>query len=477
MSCLGRALAAPLAAGRGRLGGRMLSTSFRAQVRMRGSVVHHTAGRRLLRSVNSHSFAPRRGFFCSSSRLRGCSIRALASKSKREGRSSSKRRKSARKEDDLEDQPVLSSNYEEYMAPPSYVDSQRESDAAHPHVPVLLQEVLDHFAPVSMKTYVDGTLGAAGHAVALLRAHPECTTVVGLDQDPTALELAGKRFAQLKQEIGRPDLQVELVRSNFRDIGAVMERLGHAGSVDCILLDVGMSSMQLDSPTRGFSILRNPDAPLDMRMDPDGALTAALIINQWSEAALGEVFREYGEERQWRGFAARIVDAREEAPIATTADLLSALRLDGSTGKWRGGHPATKVFQALRIAVNDELGALETALPAAIDALAPGGRVGVISFHSLEDRLVKRIMQRAAGKGPPWARGDGPLWSARGAGDGVRAARGGSKGGLLEAELEAARDEAPVGRLVTRKVVEATAAEVEFNARARPAKLRVLEKL
>jgi 16S rRNA (cytosine1402-N4)-methyltransferase len=225
------------------------------------------------------------------------------------------------------------------------------------------------------------------------------------------------------------------------------------GDIDGILMDLGVSSMHLDLPERGFSF--NDDGPLDMRMGPSAPLSAYDVVNDWPEDALARIIRLYGEEKHWRLLARRICEARLEAPIETTKQLVTALgRIPGVKGNRSGGvHPATRTFQAIRIAANDELGAIEDAIPAAIDALKPGGRLAIITFHSLEDKIVKTAFRKAAGLLN--AQPDRPFsaW-----------------------ERQPPPPEKRV-RLVTRKPIVADAEEVKRNVRARSAKLRVCEKL
>ena len=269
----------------------------------------------------------------------------------------------------------------------------------------------------------------------------------------------------------RPDSCTKhFVRGNFRDLARHLEgvAVGAGGTVDGMLLDLGFSSMQVDDAARGFSFRR--EGGLDMRMDPAQPLSAREIVNEWSEEQLGRVLRDFGEERHWRRLARRILEYRSvHGPIETTLDLVDALGAKhwqprrGRRGRGRGGkgggihreiHPATRAFQGLRIAVNDELGSVEAALPAAVAALAPGGRLGVISFHSLEDRIVKWGFREMAGR----ERGAGPL---------SREERFGHT---------AARAPPKRVRVLTKKPLEATAAEREANARARSAKLRFVER-
>jgi 16S rRNA (cytosine1402-N4)-methyltransferase len=259
------------------------------------------------------------------------------------------------------------------------------------HVPVLLDRVVELLAPACATegaVLVDATLGLAGHSLALLRAHPGLR-LIGLDRDPDARAEATRRLAAA----GVAD-RATVVPAVFDELPEVLERLGVA-EVQAVLFDLGVSSLQLDRPDRGFSYAA--DAPLDMRMDPTARRTAADVVNTYSAAELARVLRVYGEER----FAGRIARAieRERArePFTRTARLAELVRESIPAATRRtGGHPAKRTFQALRIEVNDELGVLERALPAAIEALAVGGRIAVITFHSLEDRIVKQTLAAAA---------------------------------------------------------------------------------
>ncbi|GLC41334.1 hypothetical protein PLESTB_001074200 [Pleodorina starrii] len=334
---------------------------------------------------------------------------------------------------------------------------------AYPHVPVMLREVLDAFQPVAMHVYLDCTLGAGGHATEMVTAHPEMRTLLGIDLDPTAHAVAEPRIRAAAADRS-PELTLQLLRGNYRDLKRL---LGTVSSPpprpNGILMDLGVSSMQVDTAERGFSFMR--DGPLDMRMDPTAALSAEELLNTWSEAELGRIIRDYGEEKLWRVVARRLVQAREVEPIRTTQQLVKAvgqtqLVSKGGRGGRSGGkgiHPATRTFQALRIAVNDELQKLEKALPDAIEALAPGGRLAVISFHSLEDRLVKHAFLRAAGRPTP---------------EEESLVHGPDKFAYLDA-----LEQRKVADLVTRKPLLPGEMETEANARARSAKLRVLQKL
>jgi 16S rRNA (cytosine1402-N4)-methyltransferase len=262
------------------------------------------------------------------------------------------------------------------------------------HVPVLLDRVVALVAPPLQQpgsVMVDGTLGLGGHTEAVLRACPQAT-VVGVDRDPAALEHAAARL---------PDLapRLSLVHAVYDEIPEVLERLGHP-RVQGMLFDLGVSSMQLDLRERGFSYAK--DAPLDMRMDPTRGRTAAEVLNTYSVAELARVLQTYGEERLARRIAQRIVRERDVRPFDTSARLVDVVAASIPAAVRRTGHPAKRVFQALRIEVNDEIAVLRRALPAAMDCLAVGGRVVVLSYHSLEDRLVKQVLaERSRPTAPP----------------------------------------------------------------------------
>ncbi|MCU1614851.1 MAG: mraW [Frankiales bacterium] len=259
------------------------------------------------------------------------------------------------------------------------------------HVPVLLERVTELLAPACAAdgaVLVDATLGLAGHSLALLAAHPGLR-LIGLDRDPEARAEAARRI----EGAGFAD-RATLVPAVFDELPEVLDRLG-VPQVQAILFDLGVSSLQLDRPDRGFSY--SADAPLDMRMDPTAARTAADVVNTYSSRDLARVLRVYGEERFASRIAAAIERERARQPLTSTARLAELVRdaIPAATRR-TGGHPAKRTFQALRIEVNDELGALSRALPAAIDALALGGRMAVITFHSLEDRIVKQTLVAAA---------------------------------------------------------------------------------
>jgi 16S rRNA (cytosine1402-N4)-methyltransferase len=259
------------------------------------------------------------------------------------------------------------------------------------HVPVLLDRVLELLTPActpDRAVLVDATLGLAGHSLALLQACPGLR-LVGLDRDPDARAEAARRLAAA----GVAD-RATLVPAVFDELPAVLDRLG-VPSVQAVLFDLGVSSLQLDRPDRGFSYAT--DAPLDMRMDPTAPHTAADVVNGYPVAELVRVLRVYGEERFAARIAAAIDRERGRQPLTSTARLAELVRdaIPAATRR-TGGHPAKRTFQALRIEVNDELGVLRRALPAAVDALAVGGRLAVITFHSLEDRIVKQTLTAGA---------------------------------------------------------------------------------
>lgn len=250
------------------------------------------------------------------------------------------------------------------------------------HDPVLLHEVLEAFAPLKVETFFDGTTGAGGHAKALLEAHPEIGRYIACDRDQSALAIAKKTLEPFAK-------RVDFVHGAFAEMGEHLDAL-EIEALDGFLIDIGVSSMQLDEAERGFSFMK--EAPLDMRMDPTQELTAEAIVNRYSEKDLADLFYEYGEERRSRKVAAAIVIARKKRPIRSTLELVKVIAPYATRGRL---HPATLVFQALRIAVNDELGQLSKGLRAAIHRLRVGGRIAVITFHSLEDRIVKHTMKEA----------------------------------------------------------------------------------
>lgn len=306
------------------------------------------------------------------------------------------------------------------------------------HVSVLLEECIDALNIRPDGIYVDGTLGGAGHST---RIAQKLTTgrLIGIDRDRVALEAAGERL----QPYGD---RVTLVHANFCQMQQVLNERNIDG-VDGILLDLGVSSPQLDDGARGFSYMA--DAPLDMRMNRDDALTAHTIVNTWPQEELKRILYTYGEERYAPQIAAAICRRREENPIETTLQLVDVIRAAMPSAALREKqHPAKRSFQAIRIAVNDELGAVEQVMKQAVSLLNPGGRLAVITFHSLEDRVVKQAMAEAA------------------------------KGCTCPPEFPVCVcGKKPQVRLVNRKPIQSGETELQENPRVRSAKLRVCEKI
>ncbi len=303
------------------------------------------------------------------------------------------------------------------------------------HVPVLLQECLDGLRVREGGVYVDGTLGRAGHSLEILRRGGK---IIGIDRDLAAIDAAKERLSGFLD-------RVTLVHGNFCDLAAILRNL-NAGLVDGMLFDLGVSSPQLDEARRGFSYMQ--DAPLDMRMDESAELDAKTVVNSWSREELTRILYEYGEERYAPQIARGIVRRREESPICSTGELVEIIRSAMPAAALREKqHPAKRTFQAVRIAVNGELDALPPMLEAAVDGLKPGGRLAVITFHSLEDRIVKQSM-RAMAVGctcPPQF----PVCVC------------GKK---------------PKVKLITRKPLTAGPSEINENPRSRSAKLRIAER-
>lgn len=307
------------------------------------------------------------------------------------------------------------------------------------HKSVLLQECIDALNIRPDGIYLDGTLGGAGHSSQIARRLTEGGRLIGVDRDRTALAAAKERLAPYAD-------RVTLVHSNFAEIDAILDSLG-IPAVDGMLFDLGVSSPQLDDASRGFSYMA--DAPLDMRMDKDDVLTAGEVVNTWPQGELRRILYDYGEERYAPQIAAAICRAREKAPVETTLELVDIIRSAMPAQALREKqHPAKRSFQAIRIAVNDELGAVSRMMQAAVGRLNPGGRLAVITFHSLEDRIVKSEMQQAA------------------------------RGCTCPPEFPVCVcGKKPLVKLVTRKPIVSGSAELEENPRARSAKLRVAEKL
>ena len=306
------------------------------------------------------------------------------------------------------------------------------------HVSVLLDECIEGLNIRTDGIYVDGTLGGAGHS-AQIAARLTTGRLIGIDRDPIALRAAGERLAPFGE-------RVTLVHSNFCEIANVLDELGIDG-VDGILLDLGVSSPQLDDGSRGFSYM--VDAPLDMRMNNGDALTAEEVVNTWSYEELRRILFDYGEERYAPQIAANICRTRETKPIKTTLELVDVIRGAMPASALREKqHPAKRSFQAIRIAVNDELGAVRQVMEAAIPKLNPGGRLAIITFHSLEDRIVKNGMADAA------------------------------KGCICPPNFPVCVcGKKPLVKLVNRKPIVSGEEELERNPRARSAKLRICEKI
>ena len=303
-----------------------------------------------------------------------------------------------------------------------------------PHRSVLYKEIIHALQPISGGRYVDGTLGAGGHARGIMEASAPDGQLLGLDIDPQALAIARKTLAPYEHRI-------HLAQASYASLSDQLAGLGWK-TVDGILLDLGASSMQFDTPERGFSFLQ--DAPLDMRFGPHVEQTAADLVNRYSERELADLIYRYGEERDSRKIARAIVKAR---PLHTTRELVAVIE-SVSPRRAERLHPATRTFQALRIAVNDELASIEAVLPQAVAALKAGGRMAIISFHSLEDRIVKEFIRQQGRDlvNPPYER-------------------------IYEVERRATLKE------VNRKPITPSEDEIQNNPRARSAKLRIAEKV
>jgi 16S rRNA (cytosine1402-N4)-methyltransferase len=312
------------------------------------------------------------------------------------------------------------------------IETDGENRQHRYHQPVLLREVLDYLRPGPGRLFLDGTIGGGGHARAMLEAGAE---VLGIDQDPDAISESMSLMTDF-------DGRLTLIRTNFADVAGYLEELDVPG-FDGILIDLGVSSHQLDTPQRGFSFQRS--GPLDMRMGPNIPRRASDLVNYAPEAELTRIFRDYGEEPAARRIAAQIVRTRASHLISTTTELAEAV--EEAVPRRGPRHPATRIFQALRIAVNDELGAVERGLPLLAKWVKPGGRFAVITFHSLEDRLVKRFFRKVTQE---WV--DRPEWP------------------------EPRRNPSFEFRLITQRPVEPTEQELADNPRSRSAKLRIIER-
>ncbi|MDW7651084.1 MAG: 16S rRNA (cytosine(1402)-N(4))-methyltransferase RsmH [Bacillota bacterium] len=307
------------------------------------------------------------------------------------------------------------------------------------HEPVLLSETMALLKPKPGEVIMDGTVGGGGHSRAILEGIMPGGRLIAVDQDKEALAAA-------KETLASRDGQIDFVHNNFGNIKAILSSLG-IPALDGILLDIGVSSHQLDEDERGFSF--HADAPLDMRMNLEGPVTAADLVNTLAEDELSKVIRDYGEELWARRIAQFIVTKRKTSPIDTTGQLVDVIKAAiPARARRRGPHPARRTFQALRIAVNDELGVLERAVTDGIDCLRPGGRLVIITFHSLEDRIVKKMFQQAAGgcQCPP---------------------------GLPQCVC----GNTPLVKVLTGKPVQAADEELSKNPRARSAKLRAAVKV
>jgi 16S rRNA (cytosine1402-N4)-methyltransferase len=300
------------------------------------------------------------------------------------------------------------------------------------HLPILVTEVVKCFNEVKIDTFVDGTLGGGGHAKAILQSHPEINRYIGIDQDREALNIAYKNLQSWKEKI-------KLVEDNFGHLEKILEK-EKIGQAEGFLFDIGVSSMQLDEVERGFSFSK--EAYLDMRMDRRNGLTAEEVVNSLSERELEKIFWEYGEERAAEKIAKKIVERRKEKRIETTFDLVKIIE---EVKKKRGRiHPATLIFQALRIYVNDELVHLKRGIEVAIDRLSIGGRIAIISFHSLEDRIVKDMFRDEAKKN--------------------------------HVNIYRQKVKLPKLAILTKKPITPSYKEIKDNPRSRSAKLRIVEK-
>lgn len=307
------------------------------------------------------------------------------------------------------------------------------------HIPVLLDETLELLAPARGGIFVDGTLGGGGHAEAVLSRLPETGRLIGIDRDWEAVRAAGDRLSSYGDRF-------TALHGNFFDMSALLSQIG-VNAVDGILLDLGVSSHQLDTQERGFSY--KSEAPLDMRMDQEASLSARDVVNTYPEAELARVIWTYGEERFSRRIAERICRAREQSPIETTLQLTQIVR-DAIPAKYRNEpqHPARRTFQALRIEVNNELGGLDRAVEQACDLLQKGGRLCIITFHSLEDRIVKQAFRRF--ENPCTCPPSAPICNC---------------------------GKEPKAKILTKKPLTASQEEESRNSRSTSAKLRCIEKI
>lgn len=342
------------------------------------------------------------------------------------------------------------------------------------HIPVMLGEVLDVFASVPLSSFVDCTLGAAGHSSAIIQAHPEMKLFVGLDIDPVAHEIAKAHIEDVLHRDScdsTPDLQVFTFVKNYKNVISVLSDIQGkvlSPGINGILMDLGMSSMQVNNPERGFSVLGN--GPLDMRMNPQASLKAEDILNSWPDAEVGRILHEYGEESNWYHLQKKIVEARLYGGLHSTAELVDLVKKSTSGGK--GGRQgwiktATRVFQALRIAVNDELKTLQDSIYASFDCLSSGGRLAVISFHSLEDRIVKQAFLNILSSGL----GDNGVRKRYISDSTDIALNNFEKEAWIKQTIRG-----PTGTILTKRPITPSEKEEALNPRSRSAKLRVIQK-
>ena len=317
------------------------------------------------------------------------------------------------------------------------------------HEPVLLRECIEMLSIKSDGVYIDGTLGGAGHSSYILQHLGENGILIGLDQDEDAIKVAAERLQQIK-DAGKSKAEYIIVKTNFEKMSetasCILERRGRKPKADGILLDIGVSSYQFDEPERGFSY--RYDASLDMRMNRENPLTAEMVINEYSEKELARIIKEYGEEKWASAIAKMICRTRKIAPIRTTFELVDVIKAAiPARARQSGGHPAKRTFQAIRIELNRELDVLRESLDGMIDLLDDGGRICIITFHSLEDRIVKTIFRK--NENPCTCPSDFPVCVC------------GKKS---------------KGKVITRKPILPGTAEQEENPRSKSAKLRIFER-
>ena len=307
------------------------------------------------------------------------------------------------------------------------------------HISVMLEETVKGLVTNKEGTYVDCTLGGAGHSRRIVDMLDPAGRLIGIDQDEAAIAAAKERLCDAR-------CRVDIVHNNFRNLESILEN-EQALLVDGVVFDLGVSSHQIDTAERGFSYIH--DAPLDMRMDPEAKFSAHDVVNTYSEQELNRIFHDYGEERWSKRIAQFIVQARAEKPVETTGELVDIVckAVPKAVRQAAGGHPAKRIFQAIRIEVNDELGILEQAFTTAVRHLKPGGRIAIITFHSLEDRIAKQVLRRLA------------------------------QGCICPPELPICMcDHKPEIKIIG-KPIQATSEELDHNSRSKSAKLRIAEKL